>query len=60
MPSPPQRQARRPTEQGSQPSELPRLHSSEILRGTHLILIEHAGDLYYLRQTRNNMLILTK
>ncbi len=60
MQSQPQRQHRRPTEQGSQASELPRLHSSEILRGTHLILIEHGGDRYYLRQTRNNKLILTK
>jgi hemin uptake protein HemP len=39
---------------------LPHVHSSDLLRGANLILIEHAGDRYYLRMTRNNKLILTK
>ncbi len=40
--------------------DLPRVESGELLRGGNLILIEHAGDRYYLRMTRNNKLILTK
>jgi hemin uptake protein HemP len=34
--------------------------SRDLLQGQSLILIEHAGDRYYLRMTRNNKLILTK
>ncbi len=41
-------------------SDLPMIRSRDLLRGGHLILIEHAGDRYYLRMTRNNKLILTK
>jgi hemin uptake protein HemP len=40
--------------------DLPRIQSHDLLRGNNLILIEHAGDRYYLRMTRNNKLILTK
>lgn len=38
----------------------PVIHSRDLLRGGNLLLIEHAGDRYYLRMTRNNKLILTK
>ncbi len=41
-------------------SELPMIRSRDLLQGGHLILIEHGGDRYYLRMTRNNKLILTK
>ena len=41
-------------------SDLPIVRSRDLLRGGRLILIEHAGDRYYLRMTRNNKLILTK
>lgn len=41
-------------------SDLPLVHSSELLRGNNLLLIDHAGDRYVLRMTRNNKLILTK
>ena len=40
--------------------DLPRIQSRDLLQGNNLILIEHAGDRYYLRMTRNNKLILTK
>jgi hemin uptake protein HemP len=36
------------------------IRSRDLLQGGNLILIEHAGDRYYLRMTRNNKLILTK
>lgn len=41
-------------------ADLPRIRSGDLLRGGNLILIEHGGDRYYLRMTRNNKLILTK
>jgi hemin uptake protein HemP len=41
-------------------SDLPRIDSNELLRGNNLLLIDHAGDRYVLRMTRNNKLILTK
>jgi len=44
----------------AQLAEPPRVASRDLLRGAHLILIEHAGEHYYLRMTRNNKLILTK
>lgn len=57
----------RPPEQGARPlvprspsTELPVIRSRDLLRGVNLILIEHGGDRYYLRMTRNNKLILTK
>ena len=40
--------------------DLPLIRSRDLLRGGNLILIEHGGDRYYLRMTRNNKLILTK
>lgn len=39
---------------------LPRVHSHDLFRDGHLVLIEHGGEHYYLRMTRNNKLILTK
>lgn len=41
-------------------SDLPRVQSRELLRGNNILLIDHAGDRYVLRMTRNNKLILTK
>ena len=37
-----------------------RLRSSELLGGDGRVAIEHRGELYTLRQTRNGRLILTK
>ncbi|MBK1644150.1 hemin transporter HemP [Thiocapsa imhoffii] len=41
-------------------SDLPRIDSNTLLRGNNLLFIDHAGDRYILRMTRNNKLILTK
>ena len=38
----------------------PRLTSESLLRGARELLIEHQGELYRLRLTGNNKLILTK
>jgi len=38
----------------------PRVDSRELFRGHHLVEIEHAGQRYQLRLTRENKLILTK
>jgi len=38
----------------------PRLSSEQLLRGSSAIEIEHAGQCYLLRVTRENKLILTK
>ncbi len=47
---------------GSQPNNDPvvRLESREILKGANTVEIEHAGQRYLLRVTRENKLILTK
>jgi len=37
-----------------------RLDSQALLRGSREILIHHAGEVYRLRHTRNDKLILTK
>ncbi|NHC05882.1 hemin uptake protein HemP [Azonexus fungiphilus] len=39
---------------------LPRLDSGQILQGASTVEIEHAGQRYLLRVTRENKLILTK
>ncbi|QIK37458.1 hemin uptake protein HemP [Caldichromatium japonicum] len=39
---------------------IPRIDSRTLLGDGHLLVIEHAGQSYYLRMTRNNKLILTK
>lgn len=49
-----------PLAPGSPSTALPVIRSRDLLRGGNLILIEHGGDRYYLRMTRNNKLILTK
>jgi hemin uptake protein HemP len=41
-------------------SSVPRLSSAELLRGTHELVIEHHGQEYRLRLTRNDKLILNK
>ncbi len=38
----------------------PRIDSAEILRGANAVEIEHGGQRYILRVTRENKLILTK
>lgn len=38
----------------------PRVDSADILRGANAVEIEHAGQRYVLRVTRENKLILTK
>lgn len=38
----------------------PRINSGQLLAGAHEVLIEHAGQEYRLRLTRNDKLILTK
>jgi hemin uptake protein HemP len=53
-------QQRRTAAPGMPALELPRIDSHTLLRGNNLLLIEHAGDRYFLRMTRNNKLILTK
>jgi len=39
---------------------LPRVDSGQILQGANTVEIEHAGQRYLLRVTRENKLILTK
>ncbi len=38
----------------------PRLRSEDLFRGTHELVIEHQGQEYRLRLTRNDKLILNK
>lgn len=38
----------------------PRVTSTELLRGQNTVEIEHGGQRYFLRLTRENKLILTK
>lgn len=40
--------------------EVPRQHSSDLMQGGRRMVIEHGGELYCLRVTRNERLILTK
>lgn len=48
-----------PSPAGNTPPR-PRVESTEILRGNSAVEIEHAGQRYLLRVTRENKLILTK
>lgn len=41
-------------------NDRPRVNSSDLLQGTSAVEIEHAGQRYLLRVTRENKLILTK
>jgi hemin uptake protein HemP len=38
----------------------PSIESNALLRGTREVLIRHGGEIYRLRHTRNDKLILTK
>ena len=49
----------RPSEAGA-PAETPVLTSAQLLRGAREITILHAGEVYRLRLTSNDKLILTK
>ena len=40
--------------------EQPSIESNKLLRGTREVLIRHGGEVYRLRHTRNDKLILTK
>ncbi len=42
------------------PKSLRRVRASEVLGPRGILLIEHEGEIYTLRVTRNNRLILTK
>ncbi|MDW3204242.1 MAG: hemin uptake protein HemP [Alphaproteobacteria bacterium] len=50
----------RPTSAGTRLSEPPVLSSDELLQEKGEILIEHRGERYRLRRTRQDKLILTK
>ena len=43
-----------------QPESRPRIDSQQILQGAQVVEIDHAGQRYQLRITRENKLILTK
>ena len=45
---------------GSRSTHQPRLNSQDLFRGTHELIIEHQGQEYRLRLTRNDKLILNK
>jgi len=51
-----------PPDRSLNPSGSPprRIRSEELLQGDHEVLIEHHGEIYRLRQTRNGKLILQK
>ena len=49
-----------PSRQSGRDSEDNALQSRELLRGTREVLIRHGGEVYRLRHTRNDKLILTK
>ncbi|MDX9738697.1 hemin uptake protein HemP [Azonexus hydrophilus] len=42
------------------PAPAPRMDSAELLKGASSVEIQHAGQRYLLRVTRENKLILTK
>lgn len=44
----------------SRPTSLPRLRSEDLFRSSHELIIEHRGQEYRLRLTRNDKLILNK
>jgi hemin uptake protein HemP len=43
-----------------QAAAIPAIDSKELFRGNRQVHILHAGQIYILRQTRDNKLILTK
>ena len=54
--------AHRPGRAESSPPAVlqPSIESNKLLRGTREVLIRHGGEVYRLRHTRNDKLILTK
>ena len=58
MPSQPLPPAQIPP--GQRPAERPSIPSHNLLQGASSVEIEHAGQRYLLRVTRENKLILTK
>ncbi len=60
MPPVPSSPIRHPVPAAARQPDLHKVQSRDLLQGNNLILIEHGGDRYYLRMTRNNKLILTK
>ena len=44
----------------SERPQLPRLRSEDLFRSSHELIIEHQGQEYRLRLTRNDKLILNK
>lgn len=49
-----------PLKHGPTPVARPRVHSTELFGTAHEVVIEHAGEEYRLRLTRQGKLILTK
>lgn len=49
-----------PANSAPNPGAVTRLESGEILKGANTVEIEHAGQRYLLRVTRENKLLLTK
>jgi len=58
MHTPPTRPHPEPPPAAAEP--VPRIDSSQLLRGGRTVEIDHAGQRYTLRLTRENKLILTK
>jgi hemin uptake protein HemP len=54
------RAGRCPSQSTLRPCDGNALESRELLRGTREVLIHHGGEVYRLRHTRNDKLILTK
>jgi len=50
----------RPQQDASRPAAKPRLQAATLLAGSREAIIEHAGEEYRLRLTKNGKLILTK
>jgi hemin uptake protein HemP len=44
----------------ARPADKPRLQAAALLAGSREVIIEHAGEEYRLRLTKNGKLILTK
>ena len=49
-----------PQPNGNAPAAIPRIDSHQLLQGAKTLEIDHAGQRYLLRVTRENKLILTK
>lgn len=64
MESPDESELRSDDEMAVEPSgvsrEVPRIQSTDLFRGAQELEIEHVGEIYRLRLTRNGKLILNK